>query len=121
MAYETRSALEIARTYHEAWKCRDFDAAERQLTEDVAIEVPINSYNSRAAFMDAARMTREMASKVTSIAEFGSEHDAVLIYDMELPIGPLRIAEYFDLSESGTINRIVHVHDTAALRAARSG
>jgi hypothetical protein len=121
MSSGDRSALQVAREYHRAWERRDFEFAERLLSDDLAIDVPINRYDSKAAFMEAAVMTREMASGVTSFADFGGEHDAVLLYDMELPIGSLRVAEYFGVSERGLINRIVHVHDTAALRAAGMG
>lgn len=115
------SALEVARAYHDAWERREFDAAERLLADDLVVDVPINAYDSKTSFMAAARRTREMASNVTPFADFGGEHDAVLIYDMGLPIGSLRIAEYFDVTDGGVIRRIVHVHDTAPLRAAGMG
>jgi hypothetical protein len=114
------SALTVARAYHEAWRCRDYQAAWRFLGEDLAVDVPINSYDSKEEFAEAARRTREMAAAVTPIAEFGNEGEAVLIYDMALPIGDLRIAEYFGMSD-GRITQITHIHDTAALRAAGAG
>lgn len=114
-------ALTVARAYHLAWERGEFEAAEQLLADDLVVEVPINSYDSKTSFMTAARMTREMATKVTTFADFGGERDALLLYDMQLPIGPLRIAEYFEVSEGGLIQRIVHVHDTAALRAAGMG
>lgn len=118
---EGLDALEVARTYHDAWERGEFDSAERLLSDDLVIEVPINSYDSKASFMAAAEMTRNMASKVENVADLGGEHDAVLIYDMQLPMGTLRIAEYFEVCDNGLIGRIVHIHDTAALRAAGMG
>ncbi len=115
------SALDVARAYHRAWERGEFEAAGRLLSTELVIDVPINSYDSKASFMTAAKMTREMASKVSSFAHFGGEHDAVLIYDMQLPMGLLRIAEYFEVSDEGLIERIVHIHDTAALRSAGMG
>ena len=114
------SALAVARAYHDAWQRRDYEAAWRLLDEDLTVEVPINSYPSTATFAEAAQRTREMAVAVTPIAEFGRGREAVLIYDMTLPIGHLRIAEYFAVSDS-RIARIMHIHDTAALRAAAGG
>jgi hypothetical protein len=114
------SALAVARAYHDAWQRRDYEAAWRLLDEDLTVEVPINSYPSKATFAEAAQRTREMAVAVTPIAEFGRGREAVLIYDMTLPIGHLRIAEYFAVSDS-RIARIMHIHDTAALRAAAGG
>jgi hypothetical protein len=43
-----------------------------------------------------------------------------LIYDLTLPIGDLRIAEYFGVS-GGRITAITHIHDMVALRAAGAG
>ncbi len=110
-------ALALARAYHDAWQRREYEAAWRFLGDDLVVDVPINAYDSKAAFAEAARRTREMAASVTPIAEFGHDGEAVLIYDMALPVGDLRIAEYFGVSE-GRITRITHIHDTAALRAA---
>ncbi len=115
------SALAVARAFHEAWERGEFASAERLLCDDLIVEVPINSYDSKASFMAAASSTRAMASEVTSFAEFGGKHEAVLLYDMQLPVGSLRIAEYFEVSDVGLIRRIVHVHDTAALRASGMG
>jgi hypothetical protein len=51
------------------------------------------------------------------LAEFGSVDEALLLYDMTLPIGALRVAEHFTVAGE-KIRRIRQVHDTAALRAA---
>ena len=114
------TALAVARGYHDAWQRGDYQAAWQLLAEDLAIEVPVNSYGSKAAFAEAAQRTREMAAAVRPLAEFGNDVEAVLLYDLALPIGDLRIAEYFRVS-GGRITRITHIHDTAALRAAGAG
>ena len=113
-------ALAVARGYHDAWQRRDYQAAWQLLSDDLTVEVPINSYDSKAAFAEAAQHTREMAAAVTPLAEFGTDTKAVLLYDLTLPIGDLRIAEYFRVS-GGCITKITHIHDTAALRAAGAG
>ena len=113
-------ALAVARGYHDAWQRRDYQAAWQLLSDDLAVEVPINSYGSKAAFAEAARRTREMTAAVIPLAGFGNDGEAVLLYDLALPIGDLRIAEYFRVS-GGCITQITHIHDTAALRAAAAG
>jgi ketosteroid isomerase-like protein len=113
-------ALTVARGYHDAWQRRDYDAAWQLLSDGLIVEVPVNSYDSKAAFAQAAQRTREMAAAVRPLAELGNEAEAVLIYDLALPIGDLRIAEYFRVS-GGRITQITHIHDTAALRAAAAG
>ncbi len=111
------TALGVARAYHNAWKNRAYEDAWRLLDQALTVDVPINAYSTKSAFAEAARYTREMASTVTELAEFGGEQEAVLIYDMALPVGNLRIAERFRV-DGGRITRIMHIHDTAALRAA---
>ena len=112
--------LSIADDYHDAWLRRDYDEARRHLSNKIAIDVPINHYDSKPEFASAAQQTREMCTQVTTLAQLGDDSDAVLVYEMQLPIGPLRIAECFHV-EKDKITRIVHVHDTAALRAAGMG
>ena len=113
-------ALAVARGYHDAWQRRDYQAAWQLLSDDLAVEVPVSSYHSKAAFAEAARRTREMTAAVIPLAGFGNDGEAVLLYDLSLPTGDLRIAEYFRVS-GGRITKITHIHDTAALRAAGAG
>lgn len=113
-------ALTVARAYHRAWSTGDFDAAERHLADDLQVDVPINSYPTKADFMVAVRRTGAMTSAVRMLAELQAEAEAMLLYDLTLPIGNLRVAEHFLVSD-GRITQIRHVHDTAALRAAGFG
>ncbi len=113
-------ALAVACAYHDAWQRRDYQAAWQLLSDDLIVDVPVNSYASKAAFAAAAQRTRERAAAVRPIADFGDDGQAVLLYDMTLPIGDLRIAEYFTVS-GGRITQITHIHDTAAVRAAGAG
>lgn len=112
------SALSVARAYHQAWTSQDFDAAGRYLADDLETDVPLNTYGSKADWVQAVRGTRQITSTVRVLAEFGTDDEALLLYDMVLePIGDLRIAEHFVIAD-GRIVKIRHVHDTAALRAA---
>lgn len=68
--------------------------------------------------MEAVKFTGMAASEGKLLAKFGNEDEALLLYHMVLnPIGNLRIAEYFKISNC-KINMICHVHDTAELRKA---
>ena len=118
MTDDVGAALTVARTYHSAWTGEDFEGAGRYLADDLETDVPINTYRSKADWLQAVRGTRQVASSVHMLAEFGNEDEALLLYDMTLdPIGQLRVAEHFTVS-AGRIVKIRHVHDTAALRAA---
>lgn len=113
-------ALTVVRRYHEAWWSRDFPAAAELLDENLITEMPINKYEGKTDFFRATEFTRGMASGIKSIAGLGDTHKAVLIYDMTLPIGDLRVVEYFTV-EDGRITELWHIHDTAALRGAGAG
>src|SRR5215472_11490882 len=120
MAGVTEDALAVVRAYHRAWTTRNFQEAGRCLSEVLALEVPINEYSSKTAFLSAVEATREMSSSVELLAEFGGAEEAMLLYDLRLPITQLRVAEHFTVSD-GQITRIRQIHDTAALRAAGMG
>jgi hypothetical protein len=112
--------LTVARAYHTAWSTRDLASVGRYLAEDLRVEVPINAYADKAAFLDAVKRTAQMTSRVQLIAELANGDEAMLLYDMTLPIGELRVAEHFTIA-GGQIHRLRQIHDTAALRAAGFG
>jgi hypothetical protein len=86
------------------------------LADDLATEVPINSYASRAEWAAALRRFGGMVDRVEIVSELGDAAEAVLLYDMHSSsFGVLRIAEHFTVVD-GLITRIRHVHDTQPLR-----
>ena len=111
------SALSVVQAYHRAWTGKRFDEAAGYLAESLTVEVPINSYPTKASFLQAVRFTREMTSGIEVLSELGGGGEAMVLYDMSLPFGTMRVAEHFSVSE-GRIDRIRQVHDTHALRAA---
>lgn len=117
---KNNDALTVVRAYHRAWSGGDFEAAGRLLADGLELDVPINTYRTKADFLEAVRRTRQMTSAIDMLAEFGSDREALLLYDLALPFGALRVAEHFAVSD-GRITKIRHVHDTAALRGRDSG
>ena len=111
------SASEVSRSFYQAWTPNDVDRLTPLLADDLEIEVAINAYDTKARFLDAVVMTTTMTSSVELLAELGTAGEALLLYDMTLPIGSLRVAEHFTVA-GGKICRICQVHDPAALRAA---
>jgi len=110
-------ALAVVRAYHRAWTSQDFDEAGRCLSDDLSTDVPINTYGSKAEWIEAVRGTRQAITSIEVLAEFSNDGEALLLYDMEIkPLGDIRIAEHFTVAD-GRITGIRHVHDTAALRA----
>jgi hypothetical protein len=112
--------LGVARAYHRAWSTRDLDKVGQYLADDLQVEVPINSYSGKADFLEAVQRTAQHTASVKLLAELGDGDQAMLLYDMTLPIGQLRVAEHFTIS-GGKIHKVCQIHDTAALRAAGMG
>ncbi|MBV9326805.1 MAG: hypothetical protein JO352_23860 [Chloroflexi bacterium] len=62
----------------------------------------------------------EMISKLQVRAESGSAREAILLYDTQLPMTDVRLAEHFTVADRQT-TRIRHIHDTAGPRTAGIG
>lgn len=110
-------ALTTARAYHRAWSTKRLADLEQLVGDDLRVEVPLNAYAGKAEFLEAVRRTASVTSNVRMLGALGNEDEAVLLYDMTLPIGVLRVAEHFSVSRD-QIRVIRQIHDTAALRAA---
>lgn len=117
----TADTRAIVRGYHRAWTGKDFDEAARHLAPELETEVPLNTYASTEAFVEALAGFGVLVESVDVLAELVDGDEAMLLYDMVVePIGELRVAEHFTVA-GGRIARIRHVHDTAALRTAGFG
>jgi uncharacterized protein YndB with AHSA1/START domain/ketosteroid isomerase-like protein len=115
---ETRA---VVRHYHAAWAGGRFDEAAALLAEDLVTDVPLTTYPSRDEFAAAVAGFGALVDRVDLVAELADGDDGVLLYDVVcMPIGTLRIAEHFTVTD-GRITSIRHVHDTVALRAAGFG
>jgi ketosteroid isomerase-like protein len=111
-------AAATARAYHEAWTTRDFAGAAALLADTLVVEVPVNHYPTTEAFAAALASFGSMVTKVDLLAAMSTDHEAMVLYDLDAEaLGTLRVAEHFTV-EDGKITRIRQVHDTAAVRAA---
>lgn len=110
-------ALTTAVDYFNAWSSKDFAKASALLSDNISLEMPINSYNNKAEFMNAVQFTGSAATNINLLAKFGNDNEAILLYDFTLPMGTVRIAEHFKV-EKNKIVFIRHVHDTYELRRA---
>ena len=107
--------MENAISYFHSWTQHDFDKAAAFLADDIAFDMPINSYSSKEAFVQALKFTASMTSEVRMLDQFSNTTAVVLIYDMLLSqIGQLRVAEQL-VFDNQKIVFIRHIHDTEAL------
>ena len=117
----TDDAFVVVRVYHRSWTSKKFDDAIRLLAQNLAVEVPINNYPTTESFAQALVGFGGMVKSVALLAEFAKDHEAMLLYDLDVDrLGTLRVAEHFTVGD-GRIIRIRQIHDTAAVRAAGLG
>ena len=109
---------QIVADYHHGWVAGDADRITGLLSPDVVVEVPVNAYPTREAFVAAVIAFSNMVTRVTMLDRFVNESTALHLYDMDVKgLGPLRVAEHFTV-EGGAITRIRQIHDTHPVRLA---
>jgi uncharacterized protein YndB with AHSA1/START domain len=111
-------AISVAREYHDAWTANAYRRAGSLLADELAVEVPINRYPTKASFAQALAGFGSIVRHVELLSAIGGDGEAMLLYDLEADgLGQMRVAEHFTV-EDGKITRLRQVHDTAAPRAA---
>ncbi|WP_309130868.1 nuclear transport factor 2 family protein [Brevibacterium sp.] len=116
------SPLDTALAYHNAWTSADFSTAAELLSDDLEVDVPLNVYETKEDFVSALTSFGGAARGIGLLASLeGVDHDACLIYDMDVDdLGTLRVAEHLTI-ENGRISALRQIHDTAVLRHAGFG
>lgn len=110
------TALSVALNYFNAWCRNDLEKASSFLSEEIVFEMPINSYSSKAEFLQAVQFTVGAAQEVILLTHLGNEDEAALIYTLKLTgLTPLQICEHFKVRD-GKITFIRYIHDTHELR-----
>src|SRR5262245_2478771 len=95
-AHDTATTV---RAYHDAWTSKDFAHAAALLADTLVVEVPVNDYPSAAAFAAALRGFGSTVTNVSLLAAMSAGDEAILLYDLDAePIGRLRVAEHFTVS-----------------------
>ena len=90
---QTTIALELARSYHDAWTSQDLQEARRYLAADLETDVPLNTYANAAEFLGGLSEFVQLVTDVNLLAEFGDNEEAMLLYDVNVePIGRLCVA-----------------------------
>jgi ketosteroid isomerase-like protein len=111
-------ALATVRAYHEAWTHKQFDRAIALLSNDLAVEVPINNYPSKESFGAALTGFGSLVESVEMLSEMNAGDEVMQLYDMRVGgLGELRVVEHFTVTDNQIV-RLRQIHDTSALRRA---
>jgi hypothetical protein len=119
MTTATNMTREIVRSYHQAWTGPDVASAGQYIADEFTTRAPVGSYDTRDEYLAGlTRFRTHFVTRVDLIAEFYSDHEAMLLYDVRTntPAGTLRTAEYFTLS-AGKITSTILVFDATDWRA----
>jgi ketosteroid isomerase-like protein len=90
------SALAVATAFLNAWTAGDFEQARTRLADDFVYDGPIAHYRSAEEFLaGSAAFVGQIEPGWAKVCAFGDDHEALLLYDLQLRSGqPMRIADY---------------------------
>jgi SnoaL-like domain len=102
--------------YYTALGEKNMEAVKKFLHPDIQFTDPKEKVMGREAFLEAARGFTGFFKTLTIRAQFGSENQAVIIYDVEIPTCAknLRAASLLSFQE-GLISKIELIYDTQCL------
>ena len=112
-----QSALDIAAAFLDAWAGQDFETAGGYLAEGFTFDGPVAHYRSAREFLTGSRgFAARLTGTWSSVAAFGDQRQALLLYDLHLADGPaMRIADYYTVA-GGKIQAEQILWDTGGQR-----
>lgn len=109
---------DVALAYLEAFARHDMATAARYVADDITFESPRAKLSGAGAYLDAVGQFAQAVTGVDTIAAFGDDDRAMVMYDMHTaPFGTLRAADYFEV-RNGKITADKLVFDTYEIRRA---
>jgi hypothetical protein len=105
------TAIEVA--YYTALGKKNLEEVKRYLHPNIRFTDPQGQVLGKEAVLKAATGFSAIFQSLTICAKFGSENEAVIIYDVEIPnfAKPLRAASHLSFQD-GLISKIDLIYDT---------
>ena len=99
MATATVHALNVGEEYLSAWKRKDIAAIGRLVHPEIHMKSPIAEASGKQEFLKTCDNIFAVLEDVKIQAKFGSENQAVFIYEFRLkpPLGPVKTANLMTL------------------------
>jgi hypothetical protein len=96
MIMRDSSALAVAAAFLDAWTAGDFEQARTYLADDLTFDGPAAHYRSAEEFLaGSAPFVAQIKPGWAKVSAFGSDSEALLLYDLQLRAGQLmRVADY---------------------------
>lgn len=99
MATATAHALNIGEEYLAAWKRKDIHTIGNLVHPEIHLKSPITEVRGKQEFLKTCDNIFKMLDDVKIQAKFGSENQAIFIYEFLLkpPLGPVKTANLMTL------------------------
>lgn len=81
----THNTIAIAQAYYTAVGEKNIPVIEAYLHPDVSLTAPFGTLTGKDAVLDAIKGFTNVFKTLTIRAEFGSENQAVIVYDLDCP------------------------------------
>ncbi|MCS3446888.1 MULTISPECIES: nuclear transport factor 2 family protein [Bradyrhizobium] len=117
MTERNGKALAVAHTYFDAMASRDADKIVSISADDIVCNSPRGELNGSAAFRGFHEGFSRMIKKLTLLAAFGDDAEAVIVYDADThPVANAIVAEHLTV-ENGKIASTRVIYDATAFAA----
>jgi ketosteroid isomerase-like protein len=83
---ETRTALDVALGYFEAWTGKDIDRAMSYIADDIVCEAPAGRIEGAAAYREFIAPFAGTLLGSELFAAFGDQTTAIVMYDTRTPV-----------------------------------
>ncbi|WJE30648.1 nuclear transport factor 2 family protein [Bacillus altitudinis] len=92
---ETNGALEVARAYFDAMANKDIDKIMSLASDEIICNSPVGQLVGTQSFRGFQEGFARMINKLTLVAAFGNDEQAVIIYESEtIPVKNSTVVEY---------------------------
>lgn len=81
-----QSTLPLAKAYYTAMGEKDVTVMEKYLHPDVQFVTPLTALKGKEAYLEAVKGFVAFFKTLTIRAAFGSENQAMLVYDIDFPV-----------------------------------
>lgn len=117
MAEKKAIALEIARTYFEGMATKDVERIVAVSDDHVICNSPTGQLRGSEAFRNFQEGFAKMITKLTLVAAFGDDRQAVIVYDSEThPVSSALVAEVITVDNGKMISTTV-IYDATPFAA----
>lgn len=81
----TKNSVAIAEAYYTAMGKKDIEGLSKYLHPDIQFTAPLDKITGKEVVLEATKKFASMFKTLTIRAKFGSEDQAMIVYDLDFP------------------------------------